>query len=80
MACGFNGGTIGIPNLKEHAATLGLIRRTIMNYLSLHGRHALEWVDQEAANYVGYKLGTFETARYPTSATALPRTRRSPAP
>ena len=63
MACGFNGGTIGIPNLKEHAATLGLIRRTIMNYLSLHGREALHWVDQEAANYVGYKLGTFETVR-----------------
>jgi hypothetical protein len=59
-ACGFNGGTIGIPNLPMHRHTLELIRRIIENFLALRGREAFSWVDQEAANYVSYKLAHFD--------------------
>jgi hypothetical protein len=56
FACGFNGGTIGIPNLVHHRHTVQLIRRIIRNYLAIKGRHGLPWVDQEVANYVSYKI------------------------
>jgi hypothetical protein len=58
---GFNTGTLGIPNLRAHAATLRLIRRVIMNHSALHGRMALPYVDQEIANYVSYRLAHFDT-------------------
>jgi hypothetical protein len=61
FACGFNGGTIGIPNLPAHKHTLELIRRIITNFLSIRGRSAFLWVDQEAANYVSYKIAHFDT-------------------
>jgi hypothetical protein len=59
--CGFNGGTIGIPNLLIHGATVRLMRDNIQNFLSINGRSAFKWVDQEMANYVGYKLGCVDT-------------------
>jgi hypothetical protein len=61
FACGFNCGTIGVPNLPGHKHTLELIRRIISNFLSIRGRSAFLWVDQEAANYVSYKIGHFDT-------------------
>jgi hypothetical protein len=61
FACGFNGGTIGIPNLEKHRHTLALIRRIILNFLSIRGRNAFPWVDQEAANYVSFKIAHFDT-------------------
>jgi hypothetical protein len=61
FACGFNGGTIGIPNLPAHRHTLELIRRIISNYSSMNGRGIFKWVDQEAANYVSYKIAHFDT-------------------
>ena len=61
FACGFNGGTIGIPNLPAHRHTLELIRRIISNYSSMNGRGVFKWVDQEAANYVSYKIAHFDT-------------------
>lgn len=60
-ACGFNAGTICIPNIPAHLHTLELIRRVLQNYLTLAGRGALNWVDQEIANYVSYKLADFDT-------------------
>lgn len=60
-ACGFNAGTLCIPNLKAHRQTLELIRRVIHNFLVLRGRDAFDWVDQESANYVSYKFGHFDT-------------------
>jgi hypothetical protein len=62
FACGFNGGTLGIPNLAEHAATLGLIRAILVNHVELHGRDSLRWVDQEIANYVSFAAANFDTA------------------
>ncbi len=61
FACGFNGGTIGIPNLREHSKTLFLIRTIITNYLEKYGRSSFQWVDQEVANYVAYCIGGFDT-------------------
>jgi hypothetical protein len=58
---GFNSGTIGIPNLFEHAHTLRLIGRVIANNAALNGRDSLGYADQEVANYVSYKIGHFDT-------------------
>lgn len=62
FACGFNGGTLGIPNLQAHAATLTLIRTILVNHLDLHGRDSFPWVDQEVANYVSFTAGNFDTS------------------
>ena len=68
---GFNSGTLGIPNFRDHAESLRLIRRIIVNHGLLHGREALPFADQEVANYVAYRTGCFDTAlispfvRYP---------------
>jgi hypothetical protein len=59
---GFNSGTLGIPNLHEHAAMLRLIRRLIVNHSLLYGRTTLPYADQEIANYVSYRIGHFDTA------------------
>jgi len=59
---GFNSGTIGIPNLAEHAATLKLIATIIANNAALKGRDSLTFADQEVANYVSYKIGRFDTS------------------
>ena len=59
---GFNSGTIGIPNLAAHAATLRLIARIVANRAVANGRDALQFVDQEIANYVGYRNACFDTA------------------
>lgn len=61
FAVGFNCGTLGIPNLPMHRHTLELVRKVICNFTAQRGRSALHWVDQEAANYVSYKIGHFET-------------------
>jgi hypothetical protein len=61
--CGFNGGTIGIPNLPHHRHTVQLIRRIIRNYLAIKGRQGLRWVDQEVANYVSYKIANFDLSQ-----------------
>jgi hypothetical protein len=58
---GFNAGTLGIPNLRDHRHSLDLIRRVILNYLSINGRNAFRWVDQESANYVSYKIVHVDT-------------------
>ncbi len=59
-ARGVNGGTIGIPNLDEHAPDLRLIAALIMRYIRRHGRGSLEWVDQEITNYVGHVRQLFD--------------------
>jgi hypothetical protein len=59
---GFNSGTLGIPNFRDHAESLRLIRRIIVNHGLLHGREALPFADQEIANYVAYRTGCFDTA------------------
>jgi hypothetical protein len=58
---GFNSGTIGIPNLASHNTTLRLIARVIANHATLKGRGALPHGDQEIANYVAYRTGSFDT-------------------
>ena len=62
FARGFNAGTLGIPNLRAHEATLRLIRRIIENLLKQEGRASLEWVDQEVANYVSFVQAKVDTA------------------
>ncbi len=62
FARGFNAGTLGIPNLRAHETTLRLIRRIIANLLMQEGRAALEWVDQEVANYVSFVHAPVDTA------------------
>jgi hypothetical protein len=61
-ACGFNGGTVGFLNTAEHGRVLAMIRGIVMNYMELSGRGSLLWVDQEVANYVGYKTGSVNTS------------------
>ncbi len=61
-ACGFNGGTLGFLNLAEHGHVLSMIRTIIMSYAGMSGRGSLSWVDQEVANYVGYKAGNVDTS------------------
>jgi len=58
---GFNSGTMGIPNLASHATTLRLIAKIVANRASSEGREALQFADQEIANYVGYRTGCFDT-------------------
>jgi hypothetical protein len=60
-ACGFNRGTIGIPKLGTHAHSLELIRKIIENLLAVRGRNGLNWVDQEVANYVSFRIAHFDT-------------------
>jgi hypothetical protein len=59
FAVGFNGGTMGIPNIPAHAATLRLIRTIMVNHAAINGRAAFAWVDQEVANYVSFRLAHF---------------------
>lgn len=65
FAVGFNAGTLGIPNIPAHAATLRLVRTIIVNHAALHGRTAFSWVDQEVANYVSFRLAHFGPAINP---------------
>ncbi len=58
---GFNSGTLGIPNLAEHASTLRLIRAALVSHARKHGRDGLPWADQEMSNYLSFKIGGFET-------------------
>lgn len=62
FACGFNGGTVGIPNLVEHGHTLALTQTIITNHADRFGRDQFRWVDQEVLNYVSYRVGHFDTA------------------
>ncbi len=59
---GFNAGTLGIPNLRDHGDTLALIRRAVAGHADACGRAALRWVDQEIANYVGFRTGRIDIA------------------
>ena len=61
FASGFNGGTLGIPNLASHGKTLDLIRAIIVNHALLHGRDYHRWVDQETANYVSFRIANVDT-------------------
>ena len=61
FASGFNGGTLGIPNLTSHGETLGLIKAIIVNHALLHGRDYHRWVDQETANYVSFRIANVDT-------------------
>jgi hypothetical protein len=65
FAVGCNFGTVGIPNLPAHAATLRLIRTIMMTHAALHGRTALGWLEQEVANYVAFRLTPFGPAVNP---------------
>ncbi len=59
---GFNFGTFGIPNLKDYGHILRAIRAVLKNYVDIHGRGSLYWLDQAAANYVSYMYAAFDTA------------------
>lgn len=59
---GFNSGTLGIPNLHLIGGTLALMGRVLNNRLTMCGRQSMTYVDQPAANYVGYRLGAVETS------------------
>jgi hypothetical protein len=61
LRVGFNAGTLGIPNLAAHGATLRLIRTIIINHSDDKGRQQLGWIDQEVANYVSFRLADFDT-------------------
>ena len=65
FAVGMNFGTVGIPNIPAHAATLRLIRRIMMDHALLHGRTVLPYHDQEVANYVAFRLTSFGPAIHP---------------
>ncbi len=61
MTLGFNSGTLGIPNLRLVGSTLALMGRVLSNRLTMCGRDSLPYVDQPAANYVGYRLDAVDT-------------------
>ncbi len=61
-APGFNAGTLGVPSLRDHGATLRLVRRLLGNRSDLLGRGHFTWVDQPVANYAAQRLGGFDTA------------------
>ena len=61
-AAGVNCGTIGIPNIAAHATALRTIRTIILNRADAFGRENSGWIDQEAANYVSFRLADFDTA------------------
>lgn len=61
FARGFNAGTIGMPNLVAHGHMLRLIFAVIENLATADGRAAFPWIDQEAANYVSFAAGNFDT-------------------
>ncbi|OHV16414.1 hypothetical protein BK022_12330 [Methylorubrum extorquens] len=56
---GFNSGTIGVPNSKDHRIDLLAIGEVMVRYATLAdgGRLALHWFDQACANYVLAKRG-----------------------
>lgn len=59
---GFNSGTIGIPNLRRHAATLDLVGRVLANLALLRDRNATPYFDQAVFNYVSFCLAKIDTA------------------
>ena len=61
-ASGFNAGTFAVPNLRDFGYVFRTIRSLIMNYVDMHGKEALRWVDQEAANYVSYRFAHVDTS------------------
>jgi hypothetical protein len=63
LSCGFNVGTLAVPNLKEFGHVLALIRRTIQNYVTIHGRAGIHFIDQEVANYISFKFAHFDTGQ-----------------
>jgi len=58
---GFNSGTLGIPNLFEHAHPLRMIGRIMTNNATLKAPGSRDDDDQVVANYVSFKLGHFDT-------------------
>ena len=60
--CGFNAGTLGIPNMARHGQTMALIARTLRNRREVVGRDSGGLVDQPIANYVAVRAGGFDTA------------------
>ena len=59
---GFNFGTYGVPNLRDHGVVLQLIRDLVVKYINKNGRDSLPWLDQAAANYVSCKYAGFDTS------------------
>ena len=57
---GINAGTLAIPNLIQHKATLELIANILVNRSKIKGREHHKWVDQEVANYVSFRTLTFD--------------------
>ncbi|WP_462122450.1 hypothetical protein [Methylorubrum thiocyanatum] len=53
---GFCTGTLGIPNMAEHASDLRLIYEAAIRYIGSKNCEELGWVDQPTANYMLYKL------------------------
>lgn len=51
---GFNSGTIGVPNARDHRINLRAIGEVMVRYATLAdgGRLSLHWFDQACANYV----------------------------
>lgn len=58
---GFNSGTLGIPNMRQHTPSLGLIARVLHNRLAQFGRDESQFVDQPVANYVSYRIANVDT-------------------
>lgn len=61
LGCGFNAGTIALPNLLEHGHVFSLIRDVVVNLCGIYGRGFHKWVDQEVANYLSHKHFKFDT-------------------
>ena len=61
LAAGFSTAAFGIPNILDHRDTLTQIRRIIVNRSDRFGRNEPDWLEQEVANYVAYKLGSVDT-------------------
>jgi hypothetical protein len=62
FACGVNGGTVGIPNLRGSSEIMELTRTIITNHSEIFGRDHFRWVDQEVLNYVSFCVGNFDSS------------------
>jgi hypothetical protein len=58
---GVSTAVMGIPNLGRHAHMLDLIGRIMRNRASIFGRQALPDMQQAVANYVSFRLSSFDT-------------------
>lgn len=63
LMAGFNGGTIGIPNVHntECRKNFEIVKRVITNVGLQFGRKHNQWADQESVNYVNIKFNYVDT-------------------